>query len=77
MEKEIYITETPYHCLEPNEVNIVREKSTPILNLPRSDPKPHPRRFLDHLPHENYYDDKQLKPGITFFKVQPSLYRQF
>lgn len=66
MEKEIYLTETPY-CPDLNDTRDKILAGTAFPARPES-AKP-PRRLLDRFLPESYYDDKKIKPGISFYKV--------
>lgn len=50
MEKEIYITETPFNTHDLNEPNLARDKSNPLLGTSKSNFQHRPHNFVNHLP---------------------------
>ena len=72
MEKEIYLTESPFSIETSNEVVLNRDRPS-AARVPKGILRQVPRKCLNRLPDDSYYLDKHLKPGINLFKVRSSL----
>lgn len=70
MEKEIYLTESPYYS-EINETNTpCKDKGiSSMMQLRPQSSKLSSQKLAERFPPENYYDDKKVKPGISIYKV--------
>lgn len=49
----------------------------PFLHANRTYALEKTKNYVENLPLENYYEDKKIKPGISFYKVPLDLDRPF